>query len=41
MLEKKKGVYHPEKLRAILLMEANFNFPIKLFLGKRVVNWAE
>ena len=41
MLEKKKWVCHPEKLRAILLMEADFNFPNKLFLGKWMVDWAE
>ena len=33
MLEKKKGVCIPFKLHAILLMEANFNFPNKLFFG--------
>ena len=31
MLEKKKGVCIPSKLHAILLMEADFNFPNKLF----------
>ena len=34
MLEKKKGVCIPSKLCAILLMEANFNFPNKLFFGQ-------
>ena len=33
MLEKKKGVRIPSKLHAILLMEADFNFPNKLFFG--------
>ena len=33
MLDKKKGVCIPSKLHAILLMEANFNFPNKLFFG--------
>ena len=33
MLEKKKGVCIPSKLHAILLMEADFNFPNKLFFG--------
>ena len=33
MLEKKKGVRIPSKLHAILLMEADFNFPSKLFFG--------
>ena len=33
MHEKKKGVRIPSKLHAILLMEANFNFPNKLFFG--------
>ena len=34
MLEKKKGVCIPSKLHAILLMEANFNFPNELFFGR-------
>ena len=33
MLEKKKGVCIPSKLCAILLMEADFNLPNKLFFG--------
>ena len=41
MLEKKKGVCIPSKLRAILLMEANFNFPNKLFFGQCMLQWAE
>ncbi len=41
MLEKILGCRDPEKLRAILLMEADFNFANKLFLGKRMMEWAE
>ena len=41
MLEKKKGVHIPSKLHAILLMEADFNFPNKLFFGRRMLQWAE
>ena len=41
MLEKKKGVCIPSKLHAILLMEANFNFPNKLFFGQCMLQWAE
>ena len=41
MLEKKKGIRIPEKLRAILLMEADFNFLNKFFLGKQMVDNAE
>ena len=41
MLEKKKGVRIPSKLCAILLMEANFNFPNKLLFGRRMLQWAE
>ena len=41
MLEKKKGVCIPSKLHAILLMDANFNFPNKLFFGQHMLQWAE
>ena len=41
MLEKKKGVHIPSKLHAILLMEADFNFPNKLFFGQCMLQWAE
>ena len=41
MLGKKKGVCIPSKLCAILLMEADFNFPNKLFFGRRMLQWAE
>lgn len=41
MLEKHPGNRRPQKLRAIALMEADFNFPNKLFLGKRMMEWAE
>ena len=38
MLEKKKGVCIPSKLCTILLMEADFNFPNKLFFGRACCN---
>ncbi len=41
MLEKKKGVCIPSKCHAILLMEADFNFPNKLFFGQCMLQWAE
>ena len=41
MLEKKKGVRRPSKLCTILLMEADFNFPNKLFFGQCMLQWAE
>ena len=41
MLEKIPGITLVDKLRAILLMEADFNFGNKLLLGKRMVQAAE
>jgi hypothetical protein len=41
MLEKTAGDHHPDKLQAIALMEAYFNFANKLFLGKRMMDSAE
>ena len=41
MLEKKKGVNRVDKLRAILLMEADFNFVNKLIFGSRMLRHAE
>ena len=41
MLEKKRGVIRVEKLRAILLMEADFNFTNKLLLGSRMLKHAK
>jgi hypothetical protein len=41
MLEKTPGVILVEKLRAILLMEADFNFTNKLLFGCRLVHQAE
>ena len=41
MLEKKPGVIDVDKLRAILLMEADFNFANHLFFGKRLRASAE
>ena len=40
MLEKKAGVIRVDKLRAILLMEADFNFANKLIFGSRMVHTA-
>ena len=40
MLEKIAGVAVVTKLRAILLMEANFNFHNKLIFGKRMMDFA-
>ena len=40
MLEKKKGVIFVNLLRAILLMEADFNFANKLIFGNRMMEWA-
>lgn len=40
MLEKEKGVIKVDKLRAILLMEADFNFANKLIFGSRMVRGA-
>ena len=41
MLEKEQGNIKTEKLRAILLMEADFNFANKLAFGNRMQNRAE
>jgi hypothetical protein len=41
MLEKQKGVIQVDKLRAILLMEADFNFYNGLMLAKRMMSRAE
>jgi len=41
MLEKVPGCRRPEKLRAILLMEADYNFGNKLFFGYRMMHCAE
>ena len=41
MLEKEEGCRDPERLWAILLMEADFNFPNKLFFDKWMMDWAE
>jgi len=41
MLEKVLGCRLPEKLRAILLMEADLNFANKLFFGYRMMMKAE
>ena len=41
MLEKKAGVIIVDKLRAIFLMEANFNFVNKLIFGQRMIHRAE
>jgi len=41
MLEKKPGVIQVDKLRAILLLEADFNFANKLTLGVRMMRSAE
>jgi hypothetical protein len=41
MLEKKKGVIQVDKLRAILLMEADFNFYNGLMFAKRMMERAE
>ena len=41
MLEKEEGCRDPERLQAILLMEADFNFPNKLFFSKGMMDWAE
>ena len=38
MLEKEEGVIKVDKLRAILLLEADFNFATKLLVGKRMVD---
>ena len=40
MLEKEAGVIKVDKLRAILLIEADFNFRNKLIFGKRMVDQA-
>ena len=41
MLEKEAGVIRVDKLRAILLLEADFNFANKLLVGKRMVDSLE
>ena len=41
MLEKKPGVIAVDKLRAITLLEGDFNFANKLFLGVRMMKNAE
>jgi len=41
MIEKKPGVIVVDKLRAILLMEADFNFGNKLIFGNRAMQNAE
>jgi hypothetical protein len=41
MLEKERGVIKADKLRAILLMEADFNFANKLVFGHRMMRQAE
>jgi hypothetical protein len=41
MLEKKQGVILVSKLRAILLMEADFNFAHKTIFGCRMMHFAE
>jgi hypothetical protein len=41
MLEKKPGVIIVDKLRAIILLEADFNFANKLILGVRMMHNAE
>ena len=41
MLEKVQGCQQPEKLQAILLMEADFNFANKLFFGYRMMQQAK
>ena len=41
MLEKQKGVFQVDKLRAILLMEADFNFINGLMYAKHMMEWAE
>jgi hypothetical protein len=41
MLEKKRGVILISKLRAILLMEADFNFANKTIFGWRMMHFAE
>ena len=41
MLQKKRGAMQVEKLRAILLIEADFNFTNKLLSGSRILWHAE
>ena len=41
MIEKKPGVIAVDKLRAILLMEADFNFGNELIFGNRAMQNAE
>ena len=41
MLEKIEGMTRVDKLRAILLMEADFNFLLKLIFGSRMMKQVE
>jgi hypothetical protein len=41
VLEKEKGVIRVDKMRGILLMEADYNFTNKLMYGIRMMRWAE
>ena len=41
MLEKKPGLHCPDKLWAIALLEGDFNWANKLFIGKHMMDWAE
>ena len=41
MIEKKPGVITVDKLQAILLMEADFNFGNKLIFGKQAMHNAK
>ena len=41
MLEKIEGMTRVDKLRAILLMEADFNFLLKLIFGSRMMRQVE
>jgi hypothetical protein len=41
MLEKKQGVILVSKLRAILLMEADFSFASKTIFGRHMMHFAE
>ena len=40
MIEKVPGVIQVDKLRALLFMEADFNFANKLYFGKRMIHAA-
>ena len=41
MLEKSPGIIKTDKLRAILLMEADFNFANRLYFGRKLCDVAE